>query len=155
MVMVTVTVTVREAVMVVNGVVKAVDREARLVILSFGREEGVREGEQFTVSREDQFIGKVEVIRLYADLAGAQILFEEPGEAVRPEDRASRLPGGESEAGVRAPLDPGTALSQRRRGAAGEEVVGQVQNIREIDRRVAVDVRQLQISSAREVTVAR
>jgi cell shape-determining protein MreC len=47
----------------VDGYVLAVSRqpEFNVVILNVGREKGVREGMEFTVYRENQFVGKVRV----------------------------------------------------------------------------------------------
>jgi hypothetical protein len=59
----------------VDGQVEAVDLENELVVLSVGRDQGVQEGAQFTVSRGGNFIGKVKVIQIYDDFAGARIIY--------------------------------------------------------------------------------
>ena len=71
----------------VDGQVEAVDLENELVVLSVGRDQGVREGSQFTVSRGGNFIGKVKVIQLYDDFAGARIIYAQDGDDIEGGDR--------------------------------------------------------------------
>ena len=71
----------------VDGQVEAVDLENELVVLSVGRDQGVREGSQFTVSRGGNFIGKVKVIQLYDDFAGARIIYAQDGDDIEVGDR--------------------------------------------------------------------
>lgn len=68
----------------------AVDPDQKLVVLSVGREQKVENGFEFTVYRGDSFVGKVKVIRVYPDLAGARIMYtKDGGVSVRQGDRAS------------------------------------------------------------------
>jgi predicted nuclease with TOPRIM domain len=75
----------------IDAVVQMVDdkKEARLVVLSVGRDQKVQEGFKFTVYRGDRFVGKVQVIKVYDDLAGARILFTNENEAIQVGDRAA------------------------------------------------------------------
>ena len=68
----------------------AVDGAQKLVVLSVGRDQKVENGFEFTVYRGDSFVGRVKVIRVYPDLAGARIMYtKEGGPSVQQGDRAS------------------------------------------------------------------
>jgi len=58
----------------IDAVIQAVNKEG-LVVLSVGREQKVQEGYEFTVYRGDHFVGKVKVIKVYDELAGARVLY--------------------------------------------------------------------------------
>jgi hypothetical protein len=73
----------------INAVVQAVKADDKLVVLSVGRDQKVQEGFKFTVYRGDHFVGKVQVIKVYEDLAGARILFTQEGEAIQVGDSAA------------------------------------------------------------------
>lgn len=60
-----------------------------IVLLTIGKDDGVRMGHTFTVYRGDQFVGKVVVSRVMADSAGARILFQAPGQTVQQGDQAA------------------------------------------------------------------
>lgn len=71
----------------VNGQVQAVDQNSELVVLSVGRDQGVREGSEFTVSRGGNFIGKVKVIQLYDDFSGARMIYAKDDNSIEVGDR--------------------------------------------------------------------
>ena len=58
----------------IHSKVLAVDNNVNLVMLSVGEDDGVRKGYHFTVYRNDQYIGKVEVERTFRDMCSARIL---------------------------------------------------------------------------------
>ena len=71
----------------VDAMVSAVDAGENLAVISAGREQLVQVGHVFTVSRGDSFIGKLEVIKVYPDLAGARIVWTADGQDVRRGDK--------------------------------------------------------------------
>jgi hypothetical protein len=73
----------------IDGVVKAVDGEEKLVVLSVGRDDKVETGFDFTIYRGDEFLGKVKVIKVYPNLSGARILFTKDGATLQPGDKAT------------------------------------------------------------------
>jgi hypothetical protein len=73
----------------IDALVSAVSNDEKLVLLSAGKDQKVQPGFVFTVHRGDSFIGKVKVIRVYPDLAGATILFTKDGEEIQRGDKAS------------------------------------------------------------------
>lgn len=78
----------------IDAVVQAVGKsEDKIVVLSVGRSDKVREGFEFTVLRDDRFVGKVKVIKVYDELCGARILFTKDGETIRQGDKATALLG--------------------------------------------------------------
>lgn len=73
----------------IDGRIEAVDRALEAVVLSVGRDQDVKQGSEFVVYRGRKFVGKVKVVRLYRDMAGAKVLFEQPGERIRVGDQAT------------------------------------------------------------------
>jgi len=73
----------------IDAMVKAVDGKEKLILLSAGRDQKVELGHEFTVYRGGQFIGRVKVFKVYADYAGAEVLFTKDGEEIQAGDRAS------------------------------------------------------------------
>lgn len=75
----------------INAVIQAVKPQDKLVVLSVGRDQKVQEGFKFTVYRNDKFIGKVQVIKVYEDLCGARVLFtaNENKEKIQVGDKAA------------------------------------------------------------------
>jgi len=73
----------------IDAVIQAVKNEDKLVVLSVGKDQKVQEGYQFTVYRGDKFVGKVQVIKVYDDLAGARVLYTQDGEAIQVGDQAA------------------------------------------------------------------
>jgi len=73
----------------IDAVIQAVRNEEKLVVLSVGKDQKVQEGYQFTVYRGDKFVGKVQVIKVYDDLAGARVLYTQEGEAIQVGDQAA------------------------------------------------------------------
>src|SRR5262249_26086232 len=67
----------------INGVVEVVDNDQKLVVLSVGRNQKVREGYTFTVYRGDRFVAKVKVVKVFDDLAGAKIVFTNENESIQ------------------------------------------------------------------------
>ena len=73
----------------INAIVQAVKAEDKLVVLSVGLNQKVQEGFEFTIYRGDKFIGKVRVVKVWDDLAGAQILYTSENDAVQVGDKAA------------------------------------------------------------------
>src|SRR5438093_6147569 len=73
----------------IDALVNAVDAKEKLVVLSAGKDQKVESGYEFTVYRGDEFIGKVQVIKVYPDLAGARVLFTKDGAETQQGDMAS------------------------------------------------------------------
>lgn len=73
----------------IDALVNAVDSKEKLVVISAGKDQKVESGFEFTVYRGDEFIGKVQVIKVYPDLAGARILFTKEGAEIQRGDKAS------------------------------------------------------------------
>ena len=73
----------------IDALVEEVDSNLRLVVLSVGKKDEVKEGYEFTVYREDQFVGKVRVHKVFENLAGARVLFTAAGGDIRQGDRAT------------------------------------------------------------------
>ncbi len=57
-----------------DSMVLAVRPEVGLVMLSIGSAQGVKPGFQLTISRGDQYIGKVQVDRVYPDMCSAKVI---------------------------------------------------------------------------------
>ena len=73
----------------IDAMINAVDNDEKLVVISAGKEQRVEPGYEFTVYRGDQFIGKVKVIKVYPELAGARILWTREGREIQRGDKAS------------------------------------------------------------------
>lgn len=73
----------------IDALVEEVDGSLKLVVLSVGRQDEVKEGVEFTIYREDKFVGKVRVNKVYENLAGARVLFTAEGSDIRQGDRAT------------------------------------------------------------------
>lgn len=73
----------------IDAKVVDVDSDAKLVVLSVGRDQKVAKGYRFTVFRGDSFVAKVEVIEVYPDLSGARILYTKDGASIEQGDSAS------------------------------------------------------------------
>jgi hypothetical protein len=72
----------------IDALVSAVDEGEKLVVLSVGKNLNVEPGYHFTVARGNEFVGKVEVIRVYPALSGARILFTKDGQQIQRGDKA-------------------------------------------------------------------
>ena len=73
----------------IDAVVQAVEASRGLVVLSVGSDQKVHEGYQFIIYRGDKFLGKAQVIKVYADLCGARILYTQMGESIQAGDQAA------------------------------------------------------------------
>lgn len=73
----------------IDGLVNAVDAGEKLVVLSVGRDDKVEAGYTFTVYRGDEYVGKVQVIKVYPNLAGARIIAMKDGLEIQRGDKAS------------------------------------------------------------------
>ena len=73
----------------IDAVVVAVSLEDKFVLLSAGKDQKIEEGLEFTVYRGPEFIGKVKVISVYPDLAGAKLIYTKEKAEMRAGDRAS------------------------------------------------------------------
>ena len=74
-----------------TGIVEAVDPEDRIVVLSIGSDQGVKEGYQFGVSRGGEYIGKVRVIQVYDDLSGAEVVYTRDQQRIEVGDSANTV----------------------------------------------------------------
>ncbi len=72
-----------------EGVIDAVDDEDGLVVISIGRDRGVKVGQRFSVLRGGDLVGEVEVVKVYDDLAGARTIRIASGREVRVGDRVA------------------------------------------------------------------
>jgi hypothetical protein len=57
---------------IADGRVLAVSPDVQLCMISLGSQQGVKPGFQFTISRGDQYIGKVQVEKVYPDMCSAR-----------------------------------------------------------------------------------
>jgi len=57
-----------------SGQIVAVSKDVQIVMISIGLDEGVAKGDQFTVYRGSQFVGKVIVEEPYKDMSAARII---------------------------------------------------------------------------------
>ena len=73
----------------IDALVVEVDSNLNLVVLSVGSQDEVKEGVEFTIYREDKFVGKVRVNKVYENLAGGRVLFTAEGSDIRQGDRAT------------------------------------------------------------------
>ena len=64
-----------------------------LIVLNHGERKGVNVGDEFAVVRKDQFIAKIAVAKVQADLSSAQVTYQV--EPIRPGDRAMRMSSSE------------------------------------------------------------
>ena len=58
----------------IHGKVLAVRPQVNLVMVSVGKDDQVRKGYRFTVYRDEEYIGKVEVENVFNDMCSARIL---------------------------------------------------------------------------------
>ena len=77
----------------IHGKVLAVRPEVNLVMVSVGSDQKVRKGYRFTVYREDRYIGKIEVEKVFANMCSARILGPWTKEKVREGDDVSTMGG--------------------------------------------------------------
>jgi hypothetical protein len=73
----------------IPATIQAVEPDKKLVVLSVGTNQKVKEGYEFTVYRGAKFVGKVKVVKVYEDLAGARILYTNDNEMVQVGDSAN------------------------------------------------------------------
>jgi hypothetical protein len=73
----------------INAIIEAVRPTEKLVVLSVGKNQKVQEGFRFTIYRGDRFIGKVQVTKVYEDLAGAKIIYTNENESIQIGDKAA------------------------------------------------------------------
>ena len=73
----------------IDAAVLAVKNDDRLVVLDVGDDQKVKAGYEFTVYREDHFIGKVKVIKVFKDMSAARILFLQENEEIKIGDKAA------------------------------------------------------------------
>jgi vacuolar-type H+-ATPase subunit I/STV1 len=71
----------------IDALIHAVDSDEQLALISAGRDQEVEVGYRFTVARGNSYIGTLEVIKVYPDLAGARIVLTKEGEQVRQGDK--------------------------------------------------------------------
>lgn len=75
----------------IDGTVVAVksDIQPPLVLLSVGSDDQVEQGFEFSIYRNDKFVGKVVVERVLNDSAGCRVLFTADGQAIQQGDSAA------------------------------------------------------------------
>jgi organic radical activating enzyme len=73
----------------ISGQVLAVRPEVNLVMLSVGSDEGVKKGYRFTVYRGEEYVGKVEVEKVFSDMSSARILTDWTRKPIKENDDAS------------------------------------------------------------------
>lgn len=80
-----------------DGQIVAVSEQVPIVMLSLGSDRGVEKGYQFTVFRNNQFIGRVVVEEVYKDMSAARIIKDMTVKAVKRGDSiTTRIGGGGS-----------------------------------------------------------
>jgi hypothetical protein len=73
----------------VSARVLAVEPDVNIVMLSAGKRQGVEVGYRFTVFRQDEYIGKVEVEKVLDDFSTARIIPEVTPKEIQEDDNAS------------------------------------------------------------------
>ena len=73
----------------VEAQVLAVRRDVNLVMLSVGKDDGVKKGDKFTIFRDDKYIGKIEIETLFDDMCSGRILPELTREDIKQGDMAN------------------------------------------------------------------
>lgn len=73
----------------IDALIKNVDNEQGLVVLSVGEEDKVQVGREFTIYRGDSFVAMVKVIRLFPNLSGARVTWLKDGDQIRIGDKAT------------------------------------------------------------------
>jgi len=73
----------------IDGKVFAVKADQRLVVLTVGKDDGVKEGDPFFVVRGSEYIAKVRVIQVLGDISGARIEYTVPGKEIREGDNVT------------------------------------------------------------------
>jgi len=72
-----------------DGFITVVSKVRPLVMLSVGKDDGVKKGFQFTVYRKDKYIGRIVVDEVYKDSSAARILKSMTKRAIRKSDRVT------------------------------------------------------------------
>jgi hypothetical protein len=72
-----------------DGQIVAVSANVPLVMISLGSDEGVQKGHQFTVYRQNQYIGRVVVEEVYKDMSAARILKDMTSKAIKQGDNVT------------------------------------------------------------------
>ncbi|MFN7181504.1 MAG: hypothetical protein ACK4NF_02350 [Planctomycetota bacterium] len=73
----------------IDGIVTAVSNKVNLVLISVGEEHGVEVGDQFTVYRQDTYIGKIIIEKVWKDGAAGRSLKELEKEKIQQGDRVT------------------------------------------------------------------
>jgi len=73
----------------ISGKVLAVRPEVNLVMLSVGSDDGVKKGFRFTVYRGEDYVGKIEVEKVFSDMSSARILTDWTRKPIKENDDAS------------------------------------------------------------------
>jgi hypothetical protein len=73
----------------IQGKVLAVRSEVNLVMLSVGSDDGVKKGFRFTVYRGEDYVGKIEVEKVFSDMSSARILTDWTRKSIKENDDAS------------------------------------------------------------------
>ena len=89
--------------------VEAVEPSDGVVVLGSGKKSGLETGHVLSITRDGKSVGRVRVIKIYDDLAGAEILETAPGETVRRDDSASTGAATGTSTGVAPGAPPGPA----------------------------------------------
>lgn len=79
----------------IKGLVLAVRRDVNLVMLSVGKDDGVKQGYKFTVYRRDRYIGKIEIEKVFHDMSSGRIIPAlTQDEIIEGDSAATRIYGG-------------------------------------------------------------
>lgn len=73
----------------IRGQILAVRADANLVMLSVGSQNEVKQGYRFTVYRDSEYLGKVEVEKIFPDMCSARILTDFTEKQIKEGDSAS------------------------------------------------------------------
>lgn len=76
----------------VHGKVLAVRPEVNLVMLSVGKDNGVTKGLRLTVYRDERYVGKVEVEKVFNDVCSARIIQDWTKGSIKEGDDAATAP---------------------------------------------------------------
>ena len=77
-----------------DGQIVKVSLKVPLVMVSLGSDDGVKKGYQFTVYRENRYIGRITIEEVYPDMSAGRILKEMTVKAVKQGDKVTTRIGG-------------------------------------------------------------
>lgn len=69
--------------------VEAVESKDGVVVLGAGKKNGLEPGHSLTISRDGKLVGRVRVLKVFEEMAGAEIVETQAGESIQRNDSAS------------------------------------------------------------------